>query len=53
MDVAFAIAVIEKMIADVETRIEFSEDLSGKAVLYVKLEAYKEILKEIEPMANA
>jgi hypothetical protein len=53
MDIAFAIAVIEEKIKNIEARIEAEADPTGRAVLCIKADAYREILAEVEPMANA
>lgn len=53
MDVEFAIAVIEKMISDLEARIEAEENLTSRTVLVIKRDAYKEVLAMVKPMANA
>lgn len=52
MDIAFAIAVIEEKIKNIEARIEAEADPTGRAVLCIKADAYREILAEVEPMAN-
>mgnify|MGYP001652559817 CR=1 FL=1 len=52
MDISFVIAVIEKMIADLEGRIKTEENMTSRTVLVIKRDAYKEILAEVEPMAN-
>lgn len=53
MDISFVVAVIEKMISDMEARIEAADNMTSRTVLVIKLDAYKEILAEVEPMANA
>jgi hypothetical protein len=52
MDISFAVAVIEKMISDVEARIKVEDNMTSRTVLTIKLDAYKEVLAEVEPMAN-
>ena len=52
MDISFVVAVIEKMIADLEVRIEAADNMTSRTVLVIKRGAYKEVLAEVEPMAN-
>ena len=52
MDISFVVAVIEKMIADMEARIESEDNMTSRTVLVIKRDAYKEVLAEVEPMAN-
>lgn len=52
MDISFVVAVIEKMISDLDNRIDTEDNLTTRTVLVIKRDAYKEVLAEVEPMAN-
>lgn len=52
MDISFVVAVIEKMISDLNNRIDTEDNLTTRTVLVIKRDAYKEVLAEVEPMAN-
>ena len=53
MDISTVIDLVEGKIADLEARIDAGTDLNGNAVLFVKLDAYRSLLEEIEALANA
>ena len=51
MDLNTVIDLIEGKIADLEARIDAGTDPTGNAVLFVKLDAYRNLLEEIEALA--
>lgn len=53
MDISAVIDLIEGKIADLETRIDSGSDPAGNAVRFVKLDAYRTLLAEVETLADA